>query len=1119
MTNQTTIMECYEKLRKDLEGRAIELVMRDPAWKKLMCLLSDKFNTISAKATSESDIATNMDAEILAFSQNLLESTGKRSLELSKELKVSLQSGAIDDNGHIRKKLSGRIDSKYSSFIIEYKKPSAYKTSANCRDAFNQLLEYMNSLYVDQPGSYIGMVTDGMRCQFVVFDKNSKIQYDINKENVSPDTSVRRLDEEMVDKMIKAILNLQNKELNSDNLIKDLVSTTKSGKNVICHLTYSLYNSLSIMDNETSVSYSQWKNNFGLSHDDASKQKSIEDRRRDLAKIIDREKIDTDDEYKILFALHTAIAILAMLIAYRVVLVLKGKNRLSFRDLLDMSFDQRRIELGNIAEGAVSMELNVYNLLELGCYSWAFRATHWTEDINKYVKEIIELLMRYETMPELTNRTDDLFRELYMSIVPVSVRHSLGEYYTPGWLAENVINSALDYLPYDKNHIRVIDTTAGSGTFIQRAIALKRKKYYGIGNSELLKNLLNEVAAIDANTLAVILARINYFLSIADLVDEEDDICIPVFIGDSSVPLKNMISQDNRYYIETVQLGNGDLLKVRMPVNSAKFDKEFIDEMQKIAMLGDCDDTILKKRLEKICENEFELNDILDSWCDLKQRGLITPAVVNSLINSFTLCTIGKFDLVVGNPPWVDWKSLPSVHRENKKEICYERNLFSGDGRTGGNSLNICALISNVSAENWLNKDGVMALLMPQSLLFQQSYEGYRFFKLMDGRRLFFQEIVDWSQSGHPFYPVTQLFCTYILSEDVKDYSKGIPLKLVQLNKGFKLENIQSVIDEHSFSKYYSITEKVVGKASDNRSAFTYANDAKELEEFNMITGQADYIGREGVEYYPQELQLLKVVDIYPQKNTVEVETYQSTKSKIQVAKRKVELETVYLRQLIKGINVSRFHVEPSEYVVAFPYDINHYKVPLDKNTLFDESPKLMKYYESNKAYLMAQTEYSDKIIGDNDAPYYSLARTGKYSHADWYVVFRDNTKWVAAVTGRINTPWGKCSTPAFQNHCVSICERKNGTFITEDEAHYICAILNSTIVEDYILSTSDKRTFKIRIPVKIEEYNPNNMVHRRLSDLSRKAHETYTDEKMINSIRLQIDKLYLQSLGFSEED
>ena len=67
----------------------------------------------------------------------------------------------------------------------------------------------------------------------------------------------------------------------------------------------------------------------------------------------------------------------------------------------------------------------------------------------------------------------------------------------------------------------------------------------------------------------------------------------------------------------------------------------------------------------------------------------------------------------------------------------------SSQRRTRGNSLNICALISNVTAENWLAKDGVMAILMPQSLLFQQSYEGYRKFNLYDGRRLYFQEIID----------------------------------------------------------------------------------------------------------------------------------------------------------------------------------------------------------------------------------------------------------------------------------------------------------------------------------------------------------------------------------------
>ena len=175
------------------------------------------------------------------------------------------------------------------------------------------------------------------------------------------------------------------------------------------------------MDSITEVSYGQWMNNFGLSHDDASKQKAIQDRRRDLAELINREKIETDEEYKILFALQTSISMLAMLIAYKVVLLVKGQEHSSFSDLLEMNMDKRRIELGRIAEGAVSMELNVFNLLEIGCFSWPFSDVHWTEEINECVKEIIEILMVYETMPDLTNRTDDLFRDLYMSIMPKSV--------------------------------------------------------------------------------------------------------------------------------------------------------------------------------------------------------------------------------------------------------------------------------------------------------------------------------------------------------------------------------------------------------------------------------------------------------------------------------------------------------------------------------------------------------------------------------------------------------------------------------------------------------------------------------------------------------------------------
>lgn len=110
---------------------------------------------------------------------------------------------------------------------------------------------------------------------------------------------------------------------------------------------------------------------------------------------------------------------------------------------------------------------------------------------------------------------------------------------------------------------------------------------------------------------------------------------------------------------------------------------------------------------------------------------------------------------------------------------------------------------------------------------------------------------------------------------------------------------------------------------------------------------------------------------------------------------------------MIKRVNISRFHVASSKYLVAFPYDEDNVKVPIGKGDLLDRSPKLFRYYEQNKKFLLAQTEYSDKIIGDDSAPYYALARTGPYNHAEWYVIFRDNTKWVSAVVGEIDTEWG----------------------------------------------------------------------------------------------------------------
>ena len=151
------------------------------------------------------------------------------------------------------------------------------------------------------------------------------------------------------------------------------------------------------------------------------------------------------------------------------------------------------------------------------------------------------------------------------------------------------------------------------------------------------------------------------------------------------------------------------------------------------------------------------------------------------------------------------------------------------------------------------------------------------------------------------------------------------------------------------------------------------------------------------------------------------------------------------------------------------------------------------------ESYKREITIHSSKNFLDYEIPKdafecYGLARVGPYSFAHHYVAFRDNTKWCAAVVSKIRTFWGEDKKVVFQNHAVSICEGLDGNFISEDEAHYICAILNAPIVEEYILNSSDLRSFKIRPPVKIPKYDETNIMHSELSELSKSAHRDPTN-------------------------
>lgn len=1084
-----------EKLKYAMKRKQIEFTLKTSEYKQSITELGQKIAKNSSLAKNEASVVSVFELELFSFIKDFL------NIRYYPEKEIQ-----IDTEIHVSK---GRIDSKIGALVIEFKHKSKLKTIKQQEKASTQLIQYLNGLYSQNQTDYLGLITDGTKCKFIR-NENGTI-----REETFGDIQYYHLDT-----LIKNIVLLSKKALSPENLVKDFC--TPEDENIAKTLTYQLIEALENDPTDRSLMlFNEWKELFRLAHDDKSKQKAIAERKAALSKIVDRELKNKDEEYLVLYAIQTTYAIIVKIIAYKVISKIRfNKSFIDFNTLANADHETLRLQLYSLEEGAIFRSLGIGNLLEGDFFAWYSTKQQWNTDIAKTVQKIFTVLAKYEDKAifETGENIQDLFKDLFLKIMPDKVRHSLGEFYTPPWLADNLISEALLFIDH-KNNWKALDPCAGSGTFVTVLIKKVLEETVELPQKQRLNEVLRRVKAIDLNPLAVLTTRINYFINISPLMGDTDIFEIPVYLGDSSyvaeqVTIENVVCL--KYKIKTIKK-HINIEIPRSAITNPDLFSQTMTSIEEDIKNSDCD-SITQKLLQIIAEKDKKpiivekIVELANTFIELEQNdwnGIWARIVTNFL----TTANIGHFDLIVGNPPWIDWKNLPTGYQDRIKSVCVERHLFSGDGITGGINLNVCALISNVAAQNWLKDDGILALLMPQSLVFQQSYEGFRNFELDDNRRLYFQHLFDWTLSGHPFKPVTEKFLSFFISSNVKDYSKGIPLRYYIKQKGTNLIDYHNTYDFKKICGIFEQKDIVVGQVNKSNTIFSYADDEKELEKFKNVSGESFYIGREGIEFYPQELFLLEIDKTMPiSDNKIYVTNYQNNRSKYKIPPSTYIIEKKYLHPLIKGVNIERFHIKQSQYLVPFPYDESNCRSPIDIQTLNKKSPLLAKYLNNFKDIIESQTNYNDRIIGKKHTnEFYALARVGEYSFAKNHVVFRDNTKWQAAVATEIETEWGGLKRPLFQNHAVSICQTNGGRFITLDEAHYICATLNAPIIGKYILNSSDSRSFKIRPPIFIPEFDEQNPIHINLSNLSKSAHRDYLDKTKMKHINEKLDILCLK--------
>ena len=213
--------------------------------------------------------------------------------------------------------------------------------------------------------------------------------------------------------------------------------------------------------------------------------------------------------------------------------------------------------MNSLEEGAIFRSLGIGNLLEGDFFSWYCSSNQWNNEIGKLVQQIFQVLTQYEdkALFQKGENIQDLFRDLFMKIIPDKVRHSLGEFYTPSWLADNLVRESIN-LSSIKKDWTALDPCAGSGTFVTvliKHVLIENKEKT---NRERLLDVLKRVKAIDLNPLAVLTSRINYFINISHLITDEDEFEIPVYLGDASyVPNEIIIDGIHclNYQIKTIK--------------------------------------------------------------------------------------------------------------------------------------------------------------------------------------------------------------------------------------------------------------------------------------------------------------------------------------------------------------------------------------------------------------------------------------------------------------------------------------------------------------------------------------------------------------------------------------
>ena len=313
---------------------------------------------------------------------------------------------------------------------------------------------------------------------------------------------------------------------------------------------------------------------------------------------------------------------------------------------------------------------------------------------------------------------NDVASILYETVIPPDERRQLGEYYTPDWLARTMVREVVTD-PFEQS---VLDPACGSGTFVAEAVThlIETANAQGLNGKDTLDWLRIQVAGIDVHPVAVHLARAAWVLAaqpaIQAAVDEgfQSSITVPIYLGDA-LQLRYRtedVFSDTRVRIEVNDEQNTELV----------FPVSLVDRVEDFdALMGDVSEAIEKGDDDLLqCLEDNGIKDpterkILEGTIDTLQRlhkegrDHIWAYYTRNLVRPVALSR-KKVDVVIGNPPWLNYNQTISALREELERQSKDTYGIWRGGRYATHQ-DVAGLFFARCVDLYLKVDGVIGMV------------------------------------------------------------------------------------------------------------------------------------------------------------------------------------------------------------------------------------------------------------------------------------------------------------------------------------------------------------------------------------------------------------------------